>query len=192
MYLIVGLGNPGKKYELTRHNIGFIILDKFASKKNLHFKKKENYQYVEGSIGSSTFFLIKPTTYMNLSGIAVSEFLSKTKINLENMLIVVDDVNLELGKIRLRKSGSDGGHNGLKSIIYHLESNQFPRLRFGIGNKFGEGELADYVLSKFSDEELSYINNSIEFSIELIEYFIQGGYKLMSDYFSKINAQRKN
>ncbi|MEJ5350605.1 MAG: aminoacyl-tRNA hydrolase [Melioribacteraceae bacterium] len=191
MYLIVGLGNPGKKYELTRHNIGFLILDKFASKKNLHFKKKENYQYVEGSTGSSTFFLVKPTTYMNLSGIAVSEFLSKINIPLENMLIVVDDVNLELGKIRLRKSGSDGGHNGLKSIIYHLESNQFPRLRFGIGNKF-EGELAEYVLSKFSDEELSSINDSLEFSIELIENFIQGGYKLMSDYFSKINSQRKN
>lgn len=191
MYLIVGLGNPGKKYELTRHNIGFLILDKFASKKNLHFKKKENYQYVEGSIGSSTFFLVKPTTYMNLSGIAVSEFLSKINIPLENMLIVVDDVNLELGKIRLRKSGSDGGHNGLKSIIYHLESNQFPRLRFGIGNKF-EGELAEYVLSKFSDEELSSIKDSLKFSIELIENFIQGGYKLMSDYFSKINSQRKN
>ena len=191
MYLIVGLGNPGKKYELTRHNIGFLILDKFASKKNLHFKKKENYQYVEGSTGSSTFFLLKPITYMNLSGIAVSEFLSKINIPLENMLVIVDDVNLELGKIRLRKSGSDGGHNGLKSIIYHLESNQFPRLRFGIGNKF-EGELAEYVLSKFSDEELSSINYSLEFSIELIENFIHGGYKLMLDYFSKINSQRKN
>jgi len=189
--LIVGLGNPGKKYELTRHNIGFLILDKFASKKNLHFKKKENYQYVEGSTGSSTFFLLKPITYMNLSGIAVSEFLSKINIPLENMLVIVDDVNLELGKIRLRKSGSDGGHNGLKSIIYHLESNQFPRLRFGIGNKF-EGELAEYVLSKFSDEELSSINYSLEFSIELIENFIHGGYKLMLDYFSKINSQRKN
>ena len=191
MYLIVGLGYPGKKYELTRHNIGFLILDKFASKKNLHFKKKENYQYVEGSTGSSTFFLLKPITYMNLSGIAVSEFLSKINIPLENMLVIVDDVNLELGKIRLRKSGSDGGHNGLKSIIYHLESNQFPRLRFGIGNKF-EGELAEYVLSKFSDEELSSINYSLEFSIELIENFIHGGYKLMLDYFSKINSQRKN
>lgn len=185
MYSVVGLGNPGKKYQLTRHNIGFIILDTFAVKHNLIFKpSKENYYYVEGSLESSTFFLVKPSTYMNLSGIAVLEFSNKYKINPENLLVVVDDVNLSLGKIRLRKAGSDGGHNGIKSIIYHLQSNSFPRLRFGIGNKFEKGDMADYVLSEFTDEEFSAIKESINFAVELIEKFILGGYKLMADYYS--------
>ncbi len=185
MFSIVGLGNPGKKYELTRHNIGFIIIDKFAEKNKLHFEKKENYQFVEGSIGSSTFFLVKPTTYMNMCGLAVEKFVVENNILLENLLIVVDDINLQLGKIRLRKSGGDGGHNGLKSIIYHLKNSQFPRLRFGIGSNFEKGDMAEYVLSNFTNDEFNTINGSINFSLELIEKFIQGGYKLMSDYFSR-------
>ncbi|MEG8945965.1 aminoacyl-tRNA hydrolase [Rosettibacter firmus] len=189
MYSVVGLGNPGKKYELTRHNIGFIILDRFAEKHNLHFKKKSSYYYVEGTTGSSTFFLIKPTTYMNLSGIAVQEFLSENKVEMENLLVVVDDVNLDLGKIRLRKTGSDGGHNGIKSIINYLQSNQFPRLRFGIGKDFKKDEMADYVLSEFTEDEFQEINNSINFSVELIEKFTLGGYKLMSDYYSVTNKK---
>ncbi|MCX7798388.1 MAG: aminoacyl-tRNA hydrolase [Melioribacter sp.] len=191
MYLVVGLGNPGKKYEYTRHNVGFILLNEFALKHNLQFKSKKNYQYVEGSLESSTFFLLKPTTYMNLSGIAVQEFLSYYKINLENMLVVFDDINLPFGTIRLRKSGSDGGHNGLRSIINNLGSNSFPRLRFGIGNKFNKGEMADYVLSKFSEDEMNILKEKTNFSIELIEKFIQGGYKLMTDYFSKNNLLEK-
>lgn len=191
MYLVVGLGNPGKKYELTRHNIGFIILNNFALKHNLCFKTKKNYQYVEGSYGSSTFFLLKPTTYMNLSGLAVQEFLLYRKVDIENMLVVFDDINLPLGKIRLRKSGSDGGHNGMKSIINSLGSNVFPRLRFGIGNKFDKGEMANYVLSRFSEDELISLKKNIDFSIELIENFIIGGYKLMADYFSRKNSLDK-
>lgn len=193
MYSIIGLGNPGKKYELTRHNIGFLILDSFAVKHNLTFKpSKENYFYVEGSLESSTFFLVKPTTYMNLSGLAVSEFSAKYNITPENLLVIVDDVNLSLGKIRLRKNGSDGGHNGIKSIIYHLQSNSFPRLRFGIGNQFEKGEMADYVLSKFTKEEMLAIKESINFAVELIEKFINGGYKLMADYYSIKNTSMQN
>jgi len=190
---VIGLGNPGKKYESTRHNIGFIILDEIAYKHKLTFKPSKNdYLYSEGSILSSDFFLVKPTTYMNLSGIAIVDFLSKYLIPLNNILVIVDDVNLELGKIRLRQSGSDGGHNGLKSIIYHLQDDKFPRLRFGVGNKFEKGELADYVLDRFSQEELNSIKESVNYTVELVEQFIVGGYKVMLDYFSKQNKLKNN
>jgi len=183
---VIGLGNPGKKYESTRHNIGFIILDELAEKYKITFKSsKKDYFYSEGSLLSSDFFLVKPTTYMNLSGIAVLDFISYYQIDVKDVLVIVDDVNLESGKIRLRQSGSDGGHNGLKSIIYHLENDNFPRLRFGIGNKFEKGKLAGYVLDKFSGDEIKIINESVNFSIDLIFHFITGGYKSMLDYFSK-------
>ena len=138
----------------------------------------------EGTLGSSDFFLIKPTTYMNLSGEAVFDFITSNPLPLEDILIVYDDVNLPAGKIRLRKSGSDGGHNGIKSIIYHLNNNEFPRLRFGIGSDFPKGEMANFVLDKFAPDENEIINQGIDFSIELIEKFIIGGYKLMADYFA--------
>lgn len=193
MRAVIGLGNPGKKYESTRHNIGFIILDEIAYKHKLTFKPSKNdYLYSEGSILSSDFFLVKPTTYMNLSGIAIVDFLSKYLIPLNDILVIVDDVNLELGKIRLRQSGSDGGHNGLKSIIYHLQDDKFPRLRFGVGNKFEKGELADYVLDRFSQEELISIKESVNYTVELVEQFIVGGYKVMLDYFSKQNKLKNN
>ncbi|MBS3945772.1 MAG: aminoacyl-tRNA hydrolase [Melioribacter sp.] len=186
MRAVIGLGNPGKKYESTRHNIGFIILDELAEKYKITFKSsKKDYFYSEGSLLSSDFFLVKPTTYMNLSGIAVLDFISYYQIDVKDVLVIVDDVNLESGKIRLRQSGSDGGHNGLKSIIYHLENDNFPRLRFGIGNKFEKGKLAGYVLDKFSGDEIKIINESVNFSIDLIFHFITGGYKSMLDYFSK-------
>lgn len=186
MRAVIGLGNPGKKYESTRHNIGFIILDELAAKYKITFKSsKKDYLFSEGSLLSSDFFLVKPTTYMNLSGIAVLDFISEYQIDIKDVLVIVDDVNLESGKIRLRQSGSDGGHNGLKSIIYYLENDNFPRLRFGVGNKFKKGKLAGYVLDKFSKDEIKVINEGIDFSINLIFHFITGGYKSMLDYFSK-------
>lgn len=192
MRVVFGLGNPGSKYRLTRHNIGFSILDSFADKHNLKFHtSKGEYIYSEGSLGSSDFFLIKPTTFMNLSGNAVIDFFNTHNCSIDDMLVIVDDVNLEVGKIRLRKSGSDGGHNGLKSIIYQFQSNEFPRLRFGVGNKPSTAELADYVLDKFSKEELDSISSSIKFSVELVEKFISGGYKSMSDYYSNISKQSR-
>lgn len=186
MRAVIGLGNPGKKYESTRHNIGFIILDELAEKYKITFKSsKKDYLYSEGSLLSSDFFLVKPTTYMNLSGVAVLDFISYYQIDVKDILVIVDDVNLESGKIRLRQSGSDGGHNGLKSIIYHLENDNFPRLRFGVGNKFEKGKLAGYVLDKFSGDEINIIKESVNFSIDLLFHFITGGYKSMLDYFSK-------
>ncbi len=136
-------------------------------------------------MNSSDFFLVKPTSFMNLSGEAVSDFLDDHPVDIENILVLVDDVNLPVGEIRLRKSGSDGGHNGIKSIIYHLQNDSFPRLRFGIGNEFEKGEMANFVLAKFTKEEFETVNKSIEFSVELIEKFISGGYKAMLDFYSK-------
>lgn len=193
MRAVIGLGNPGKKYESTRHNIGFLILDAFAEKQRLLFKSsKRDYLYSEGTLRSSDFFLIKPTTFMNLSGLAVLDFISDHPTGMNDLLIITDDVNLELGKIRLRQSGGDGGHNGLKSIIYNLQNDNFPRLRFGVGNKFNEGELADYVLDRFSDNELESIKEGFELSVELVYHFIEGGYKSMMDHFSRFNKIKKS
>jgi PTH1 family peptidyl-tRNA hydrolase len=186
LYVVVGLGNPGTKYELTRHNIGFQILDRFARKKKINFIcSKKDYVYSEGVMNSSDFFLIKPTSFMNLSGIPVLDFLEDHPFNVENMLVLVDDVNLPVGEIRLRKSGTDGGHNGIKSIIYHLQNDSFPRLRFGIGNEFEKGEMAEFVLAQFVKEELNVVEKGIEFAVELIEEFVSGGYKSMLDFYSK-------
>ncbi len=192
MRVVVGLGNPGNKYKLTRHNAGFIIVDSLAAKFNLTFQpSKFEYYFSEGSLGPSDFFLVKPTTYMNLSGIALIDFLDNHPVSFEDLLVIVDDVNLPVGQVRLRKSGSDGGHNGIKSIIYHLQSDSFPRLRFGVGSEFEKGYLADYVLGKFSDDDLKAIAKPVEFSTELIEQFIIGGYKSMLNYYSKISGAVK-
>lgn len=193
MRCIVGLGNPGKKYQLTRHNVGFLILDSFALKHKINFfPSKRDYFYSEGSLTSSDFFLLKPTTYMNLSGTAVLDFVDEYKISFDDLLVIVDDINLEFGKIRLRKNGGDGGHNGLSSVIYHLQSEEFPRLRFGVGSQFEKGNMADYVLQKFSNDELKQLNSKFDFAVELIEKFITGGYKSMSDHFSKQSQTLNN
>jgi PTH1 family peptidyl-tRNA hydrolase len=130
--------------------------------------------------------LVKPTTYVNLSGVAALELKEITDFEIKDFLVVVDDINLPLGKIRIRAKGGDGGHNGLNSIIYSLESDQFPRLRIGIGNDFESGFMADYVLSKFNDEETEIINEKIDFSLQLIEVFIKEDYVAMLNFFSKL------
>ena len=193
MRSIVGLGNPGKRYDFTRHNVGFQILDLFAQKNKIKFKaSKKDYFYSEGLFRSSDFFLVKPTTYVNSSGIAVLDFVNEYSVELEDLLIVYDDVNLQPGQIRLRKSGSDGGHNGIKSIIYHLQNDSFPRLRFGIGSEFEKGDMAEFVLAKFSSNEMRLVEESMEFTVELIEQFIAGGYKSMLDHFSKQLKDKNN
>jgi len=187
---VLGIGNPGKKYEDTRHNIGFIILNKFAEKHKLYFKPSKGEYFIAGSdFNASPFFLIKPATYVNLSGIAAKEFLDSYKVRLEDLLIVADDINLEPGKIRIRKSGGDGGHNGIASLIYHLQSDQFPRIRFGIGNDFEKGGMADFVLEKFSIEDQKIITPAINSTLEIIEQFLVSGLSTALNYFSKINKQ---
>lgn len=170
-YLIVGLGNMGAEYDNTRHNIGFDVVDALAKKFDVTF---ENDRL--GDIGSfkhrgRTFVLLKPSTYMNLSGKAVRYWLQKHKIQVDNLLIIVDDLNLPFGKLRLRGKGGDGGHNGLKSIQQHLGNGKYARLRFGIGNKYSKGRQVDFVLGKWTEEEHVILSELIKKSKDMIISF---------------------
>jgi PTH1 family peptidyl-tRNA hydrolase len=186
--IVLGIGNPGKRYENTRHNIGFFILQNFAEKYSISFiPSKFDYYYAEGELEGSAFVLIKPATYVNNSGIAAAQALKYFNTGLEDLLVIADDINLGTGTIRVRASGGDGGHNGLKSIIYHICSESFPRIRIGIGSEFDKGYLADYVLSKFHKEDFPLIKDSTEKTLSLIREFIIGGIKQMLDYNSKFN-----
>lgn len=181
-YLIVGLGNPGKEYEQTRHNIGYMALDKFVESLNIDNKDKryefsvERHAYMtEVKVKGRTLILIKPTTFMNLSGKAVRYWLDKEKIPIENLLIIVDDLALPLGTIRLRMGGSDGGHNGLKDIIATLGHNKFNRLRFGIGNDFAKGRQIDFVLGKIEGEDWNVVDNKLDMCCDIIKSFVTIG-----------------
>ncbi len=190
MRIIFGIGNPGTRYQLNRHNTGFLLTDFFAKHKSLSFTfSKFDYQYSEGEIDSNPFALIKPSTYVNLSGVALKQCCEHYKVNTENVLILVDDINLPNAEIRIRKSGSDGGHNGLKSIIYHMNTDEIPRLRIGIGSNFDDGFLSDYVLTNFSDPEFLQLIKSFEFGTQLIESFITGGYDKMLITYSQLKSQ---
>lgn len=165
-FLIAGLGNIGNEYEHTRHNIGFDVLDFIASKNECNFKADKLAFVSELKHKGKTFILIKPTTYMNLSGKAVNYWMQKEKINQENILVITDDLALPLGKIRIRKKGSDGGHNGLKNIQEVLGNSEYARLRFGIGNNFNKGQQVDYVLGKWEEDEKELLKQSIQKAAE--------------------------
>jgi PTH1 family peptidyl-tRNA hydrolase len=191
--VIVGLGNPGNKYSETRHNVGFKVVENLARKRNLKFEKvSKNYAVAKGEAENSAFSLLLPLTYMNLSGLAVNEFHSNFDFDFQNMLVVCDDINLPLGKIRLRAKGSHGGHNGLLSIINEIKTTDFPRLRIGIGNNFDKDKQAEYVLSPFTDEEKSVINLSIENAVEICDYFLVGGLKIALEYFSRLQKTQNS
>ena len=186
MRVIVGIGNPGSRYKNNRHNVGFQFLDFFVKKKLLSFKaSKFDYLFTEGEFSGNPFVLIKPVTFVNLSGVAVLNCVNNFDVNVKDLLIVIDDVNLETALIRIRKSGGDGGHNGLKSIIYHLNSNEFPRLRIGVGKDFKVGQLSDYVLTDFNENEHLKLCKSFDLSIQLIESFVADGYDKMLNTFSR-------
>ncbi|PID60689.1 MAG: aminoacyl-tRNA hydrolase [Ignavibacteriae bacterium] len=187
MKVIIGIGNPGSKYINTRHNVGFQILDSFCEKHSLKFRPtKSNFWSVESNFNTFHFFLVKPATYVNNSGIAIKEILENIEPEISNYLIIYDDINLEAGKIRIRKSGGDGGHNGLKSIIYHLNHNNFARLRIGIGNPKNI-DLADFVLSEPTEEEAKLINSNTNLIIDLLEEFILGGTDKMLNFYSNFS-----
>ncbi len=189
----MGIGNPGTRYQRNRHNAGFLILDYFANLKSLRFQpSKGDYYLARGKINNSEFCLVKPTTYVNNSGVAALHLVETYNVNLHDLLVVCDDVNIDTGKIRVRKSGGDGGHNGLASIIYHLNSNQFPRLRIGIGNNFKDGELSDYVLSDFSEDEMKLLSGTFKTSAALIEAFITGGVEEMLNENSKLGKESQS
>lgn len=170
-YLIAGLGNIGDEYQNTRHNIGFKVLDELAGSSNLVFKQEKLAFVAEFKHKARTFILIKPTTYMNLSGKAVAYWMQAEKIQINKLLVVTDDIALPFGKIRIKGKGSDGGHNGLKSINEALSTNHYARLRFGVGDDFPKGRQAEYVLSEWNTEERQLLDERIALAVEAIKSF---------------------
>jgi PTH1 family peptidyl-tRNA hydrolase len=182
-YLIVGLGNIGSEYINTRHNIGFKILDALANASNISFQDRRLAYRAEYKFKGRTFVLIKPTTYMNLSGKAVNYWLQKEKLTPDKMLVLVDDVALPFGSLRLRPKGADAGHNGLKDINLALGHQNYARLRFGIGNDYPRGAQAHYVLSPWEDDEKKQLPERIDLAIEMIQsYGTIGVAQTMSQY----------
>ena len=170
-YLIAGLGNIGPEYKNTRHNIGFQILDALAEASNISFKDKRFGFVAEYKFKARTFILLKPTTYVNLSGRAVNYWLQKEKIDINNLLVLVDDIALPFGTLRVRAKGGAGGHNGLENINQVLGRNDYARLRFGIGDDFHKGYQVNYVLGEWSKEEQKELKFKIDDSIEIIKSF---------------------
>jgi PTH1 family peptidyl-tRNA hydrolase len=184
-YLVVGLGNIGAEYANTRHNIGFMILDAFAKASNVVFDVNKRYgAIVEMKLKNKQLILLKPFTYMNLSGNAVRYWLQKEKIELENLLVVVDDLALSFGTLRLKPRGSDAGHNGLKHIQETLGTTNYNRLRFGIGNDFPSGAQINYVLSPFTVEEEKLLPERIEKAVEIIKSFCLAGIDITMNRFN--------
>ena len=182
-YLIAGLGNIGEEYKHTRHNIGFDVADAFAAKHGGVFRSDRLADVAECKWKGKIFVVIKPTTYMNLSGKAVKYWVDKEKVPLENLLVVMDELALPLNVLRLRPGGSDAGHNGLKSIQELLGTNQYPRLRFGIGNDFPKGRQVEYVLGRWTEKERPVVQLKIEKSIEIIEAIASTGLeRTMNNY----------
>ena len=191
-YLIVGLGNPGEEYEQTRHNIGYMALDKFVKTINeenpansCSFSIDRHAYVAQTKVKGRSLVLVKPTTFMNLSGKAVKYWLDKEKIPVENMLIIVDDLALDLGAIRLRMGGSDGGHNGLKDIIASLGHNKFNRLRFGIGNNFARGRQIDFVLGKIEGEDWNVVDEKLNTCCDIIKSFVTIGMDRTMNLFNR-------
>lgn len=184
-YLIVGLGNIGSEYDGTRHNIGFSVLDALAKASNVIFEDKR-YGFVgEMKVKGQQLILLKPSTYMNLSGNAVRYWMNKENIPVERTLIIVDDLALPLGTLRMKPSGSDAGHNGLKHIAATLGTQAYPRLRFGIGNDFPKGGQVDFVLGHFSAEEQDVLKERIEMAGEMIKSFCLAGINTTMNQFNK-------
>ncbi|HVS90545.1 MAG TPA: aminoacyl-tRNA hydrolase [Mucilaginibacter sp.] len=184
-YLIVGLGNIGREYADTRHNVGFMVLDEFAKQENAKFYDMRYGYYTEIPYKGRMLHLVKPTTYMNLSGKAVNYWMKELKIPIENVLIIVDDIALPLGTLRLKPKGSAAGHNGLKHIEMTLGHNNYARLRFGVSDNFPKGRQVDYVLSGFDDDELPEIPALIDRSIEMIKSFATAGTELTMTRYNK-------
>jgi len=185
-YLIVGLGNPGVKYENTRHNIGFKVLDALAELSNTSFKEEKHAYYTSIKHKSRTYHLIKPTTFMNLSGKALNYWTQHLKVKVENILVVTDDIALPFGVMRLRGKGSDGGHNGLKDINYYLGHAKYARLRFGVGNQFLKGQQAQYVLSEWTSDEENDLSERIQHATKMVLAFGTIGLaRTMSDFNGK-------
>ncbi len=187
MQIIIGLGNPGKQYENTRHNIGFMVIDSLAKEYNINvLKLKHKALLGEGFINGKKVLLAKPQTYMNLSGESVKEILNYYKLNLEDIIVVFDDASLPTGQIRIREKGSDGGQKGVRNIISMLGSDLFKRIKVGIGNKPFEMDMADYVLSKFTSTETPLINDAVMNSCKCVDEILNNG---VSSAMNKFNIK---
>ncbi|MCI7183684.1 MAG: aminoacyl-tRNA hydrolase [Prevotella sp.] len=189
-YLIVGLGNPGREYEMTRHNTGFMVVDELANKLGVTFEDKRYGFVAEASIKGRKVFILKPTTYMNLSGNAVRYWLQKENIEQSRMLVIVDDLSIPLGDFRLKGNGSNGGHNGLGNI-QQLIGQQYARLRMGIGADFQQGQQVDWVLGKYDDEDMKTLQPSIDMAVEIIKSFVLAGLNITMNQFNKFGKKAK-
>ena len=189
-YLIVGLGNPGREYEMTRHNTGFMVVDELANKLGATFEDKRYGFVAEASIKGRKVFILKPTTYMNLSGNAVRYWLQKENIDQSRMLVIVDDLSIPLGDFRLKGNGSNGGHNGLGNI-QQLIGQQYARLRMGIGADFQQGQQVDWVLGKYDDEDMKTLQPSIDMAVEIIKSFVLAGLNITMNQFNKFGKKAK-
>jgi PTH1 family peptidyl-tRNA hydrolase len=183
-YLIVGLGNPGQEYAGTRHNTGYMVLDAFAEASNTAFQDKRYGFVAETSLKGRKLFLLKPTTFMNLSGNAVRYWMQKESIEQSRLLVIVDDLSLPLGTFRLKANGSNGGHNGL-GHIQQLIGQNYARLRMGIGNEFSRGQQVDWVLGKYSDDEQKTLKPAIDTAVEVIKSFVLAGIDITMNQFNK-------
>ena len=189
-YLIVGLGNPGDEYDCTRHNTRFMVVDELAKALGVSFADKRYGFVAEASIKGRKVFILKPTTYMNLSGNAVRYWLQKENIDQSNMLVVVDDLSLPLGDFRLKGSGSNGGHNGLGNI-QQLIGQQYPRLRMGIGNEFQRGGQVDWVLGKYTADDMAILQPSIVQAVDIIKSFVLAGINITMNQYNKLGKKNK-
>ncbi len=186
-YLLAGLGNPGATYQATRHNIGYDMLEAFAYKHGGLFKTSRLAEKAEIKWKGRILICIKPTTFMNLSGLAVKYWMDKEKIALENLLVLVDEIALPLNKVRLRPGGSAAGHNGLINIEEVLKTDKYPRLRFGVGNDFPPGRQVDHVLGRWREDEWPLVRLKLEKSVEIIECFLQMGIEKAMNQYNKLD-----
>jgi len=191
-YLLVGIGNVGEAYVHTRHNVGFDVVDAFAARHGMEFQPDRYAELAEGRWKGKQLILLKPTTYVNLSGKAVKYWMDKEKVPMQNLLVVVDDVALPLDTVRLRPGGSDGGHNGLKHIQEMLGTQEFARLRFGIGQDYPRGRQVEYVLGKWKPEEWEMVQKKIILCVDILESFISRGIAATMNDFNARKIKLEN
>ena len=176
MFVILGIGNPGKQYESTKHNIGFISLDYLAASLGITINKIKHKALIgEGTLAGEKVLLVKPQTFVNISGESIRSIMDFYKLAPEQLIVIYDDATIDCGRIRIRPKGSDGGHNGIKSIIYHLQSDNFPRIKLGVGTPPPHYDLADWVLAKFTDEEIKIMSRAVDKVPDMVTEIIKNG-----------------
>lgn len=186
MYVVVGLGNPGERYAQTKHNIGFITIDYLAEQHNIKVNKIKHKAVIgEGTIGGEKVLLVKPSTFMNLSGQSVMEIMNFYKVPIENLIVIYDDIDLPVGKVRIRQSGSSGTHNGMRNIIYLLNNQGYPRIRIGVGKQPDYMDLGDYVMTKFNEEEKPLIRDAVKNSALAVEEIVKNGINTAMNKYNK-------